>query len=447
MRGRTFLWRRRRLAATVWLCATLSSGAAAFGDSERTATATKGVGQFSRNRLLPRFDRDRDGELNAGERARIREAFGGIDVPMLPDTPYDYTTVAYPSYIDRAEIARIDNTPADNRTTDFGARLGRVLFYDRQLSRNRTIGCASCHVARAGFSDPRRFSVGYAGGRTGRNAMGLVNLRSTNLGGDRPGFFWDERAPTLEAQVLMPIQDAVEMGMVLSALESRLQALPYYPPLFEAAFGSSAVTSARIAKAVAQFLRSMHSYRSRFDRAASSQDRRGGFSAPFDDFTAQENLGKSRFIDGVGGVPELGCAVCHVPPTFGMGKSMNNGLARKYADRGLGVLDRPSNDPFTPSNDGKFKAPSLRNVELTAPYMHDGRFETLEQVVEHYSRGIHDHENLAVALADPIPENATSGFGYGPREKAALVAFLKTLTDRSFVSDPRFADPFVRADP
>jgi cytochrome c peroxidase len=272
--------------------------------------------------------------------------------------------------------------------------------------------------------------------------MGLANLRYTNLKGAQPGFFWDERAATLEAQVLMPIQDRIEMGMELGELEAKLQKLPYYPPFFAAAFGSPEVTSDRIAKAVAQFLRSMVALNAKFDRAADAAG--GNYSAAFERFTEQENLGKSLFIDGIGGVAEMGCAHCHIPPTFGMPTAFNNGLDLKSKDQGLGALGRPSNDPFTPSNDGKFKAPSLRNIALTAPYMHDGRFKTLDEVVEHYSRGVHPHENLGLAFGEQPGKGATWGFQLTGEQKAALVAFMKTLTDESLISDAKFSDPFVR---
>ncbi|MCZ6807872.1 MAG: cytochrome-c peroxidase, partial [Deltaproteobacteria bacterium] len=356
-----------------WVCIAFVPAATLASDATNST-----VRPFTNDGLLERFDKNRNGELDPTERIALREAFGGIDVPMLPTQPHDYTTGDYPPHVDRTEIDRMDNTPEGNPTTNAGAALGRVLFYDKLLSRNRTISCASCHLQRAGFADPERFSVGFEGGRTGRNSMSLAGLRYSNLKGNRPGFFWDERAVTLEMQVLMPIQDGVEMGMKLGDLEKRLQRTAYYPGLFESAFGSRRVTSDRISKAVAQFLRSLNSFGSRFDRAAAKASRRGDYALPFDSFTAQENLGKTLFIKGLGNVPELGCAVCHVPPTFGMAKSLNNGLELIYKDRGLGGVDRPVNDPFTPSNDGKFKAPSLRNVERTAPYMHDGRFETLE---------------------------------------------------------------------
>lgn len=408
---------------------------------------------FTRPALLGRFDKDRDGRLDAAEIKALRRAFGDVDVPMLPAKPYRYRLAESHRGLWQQALRGTDNTPAENPTTDAGAALGRVLFYDRRLSRNNTVACGSCHHQQHGFSDPRRFSIGYRGERTGRNAMGLANLRFSNVSGGRPGFFWDERAATLEDQVLMPIQDETEMGMDLAKLEAKLQKLPYYPPLFEAAFGTPQVTSERIAKAVAQFLRALVSFDSKFDRAAKAAG--GDYSRDFAGFTAEENLGKSLFIDGVGGVAEIGCAHCHVPPTFGMPKSFNNGLDLHYADRGLGARDVAVNDPFTPSNDGKFKAPSLRNVALTAPYMHDGRFKTLEEVVEHYSSGVHPHPNLGLAFAEDEAgeagdpggkrgEEGTSGFRLTAAQKAALVAFLKTLTDEKFLTDPRFSDPFVR---
>ncbi len=374
--------------------------------------------------------------------AAAEEPIRRVDVPMLPQKRDDYTTVRLPKHVNPAKLAQADNTTEQNELTNEGATLGRVLFYDTQLSRNNTVSCATCHEQRAGFSDPKRFSVGFERGLTGRNSMGLANLRYTNIKGARPGFFWDERAATLEAQVLMPIQDRVEMGMELRELEVKLQQRPYYPPLFAAAFGSPEVTSDRISKAVAQFLRSMVAWNAKFDRAAEAAG--GNYSATFEKFTDQENLGKSLFIDGVTGVAEMGCAHCHIPPTFGMPLAFNNGLDLKSKDRGLGALGRPSNDPFTPSNDGKFKASSLRNIALTAPYMHDGRFKSLEEVVEHYSRGVHPHENLGLAFADQPSDGGTTGFQLTGEQKAALVAFMKTLTDETLISDPKFSDPFVR---
>jgi cytochrome c peroxidase len=402
------------------------------------------IDAFREDVLLSRFDADKDGQLSGCERAAVREAFGGIDVPMLPRQAFDYTTVRLPAYVD-PDFEQSDNTPADNPLSESGATLGRVLFYDTQLSRNNTIACASCHHQQAGFSDTRQFSVGFEGGPTRRNAMGLANLRYSNIRGSQPGFFWDERAATLEDQVLMPIQDEIEMGMSLGQLEAKLEKVPYYPPLFQAAFGSSEITADRIAKAVAQFMRSMVSLNSKFDRAAHASQ--GDYSVAFEQFTDQENLGKTLFLEGASGIAEFGCAVCHLPPTFAMPKAFNNGLDLQYKDAGLGALGRVPNDPFTPSDDGKFKAPSLRNVALTAPYMHDGRFKTLEEVLEHYSNGIHSHENLGVALEEQDGEAETSGFHFTDEQKSAVVAFLKTLSDDDFASDQKFTDPFVRISP
>jgi cytochrome c peroxidase len=405
------------------------------------SAAAENITRFHRQTLLERFDSNHNEQLDPRERRALRRAFGGIDIPMLPSRSFDYTTLHLPGHLDKAQLDEADNTPADNPITDQGATLGRVLFYDRQLSRNNTVACGSCHLQDAGFSDPRRVSVGFEGGHTTRNAMSLANLRYSNILGHRPGFFWDERAATLEDQVLMPIQDKLEMGMTLPQLEKRLAGLPYYPPLFEAAFGSPEVTSDRVAKSVSQFMRAMVSMNSRFDRAAGPGE---DDSATFAGFSEQEKLGRSLYFNGADGIAEHGCAHCHIPPTFGMMKSLNNGLDLKYLDPGLGALDRPPNDPFAPSNDGKFKAPSLRNIELSAPYMHDGRFKTLAAVVEHYSSGVHPHVNLGLAFEQQQAARPTTGFGFSNKQKAALVAFLKTLTDRQFVTDPRFSDPFVR---
>ena len=274
--------------------------------------------------------------------------------------------------------------------------------------------------------------------------MGFANLRYTHLRRGRPGFFWDERAPTLEAQVLMPIQDGVEMGMDLEALEHKLERVPFYPPLFRSAFGAPDVSRERIAQALAQFLRAIVSFDSKFDQGAARAG--NDLSRDFDNFTDLENQGKSLFIEGPGDIAEHACAMCHVPPTFHMPASSNIGLALRYVDKGLGALGRASNDVVTPSNDGKFKAPSLRNVELTAPYMHDGRFKRLEDVVDHYSRGVHPHKNLGLVFEKTNDGMPTSGFHLTETESAALIAFLKTLTDRSLISAPQYSDPFERSE-
>lgn len=433
---------RQNYSATSVLFLVLANAVVCAGETPDVDTTA----DFTRAGLLSRFDANQDGQLNAAERQSLHAAFGGIDVPLLPARPHRYKFDEGTSQLAFSQLRHLDNTPNDNPINDRGATLGRVLFYDQQLSRNNTIACASCHDQQRAFADPRRFSVGFKGGKTGRNSMGMGYLRFSMINESNPGFFWDERAATLEDQALMPIQDPIEMGMKLDDLLQKLRRLPYYPPLFAAAFRTKDITSERISQALAQFMRSMVSFDSRFDRAAQAAG--GDYSRDFDDFTESENLGKSLFIDGVGGVTEIGCSHCHVPPTFGMPKSFNIGLALHYKDQGLGARNVPSNDPFTATNDGKFKASSLRNIALTAPYMHDGRFQTLEQVVAHYSSGVHSHANLGLAISDEDNEDdqstSTSGFRLTRQQQSALVAFLKTLTDKALVTDPKFSDPFVR---
>src|ERR1051325_7237300 len=280
---------------------------------------------------------------------------------LLPAPSFNYANPILPPSFHVPPIVGQDNMPATNITSDAGATLGRVLFYDKRLSINQTLSCSSCHQQAHGFSDARKFSVGFNGGLTARNAMGLSNGRWYL----RRHFFWDERANTLEDQVLQPIQNSVEMGMTLSALTNRLAAEPFYTNLFAAAFGSPEITSDRISPSPAQFVRSIVSVRSKYD---------AGVPIGFSNFTPQENLGRQIFFGQVGNAT---CAACHGTDNFVPGPNINNnGLEFPYVDKGLGGITGLTQD------DGKFKAPSLRNIELTAPYMHDGRFTNLEQVVE-----------------------------------------------------------------
>jgi cytochrome c peroxidase len=434
------------VAILLALCAPLVNGDESLTAPDRTDPPNP----FSRQALLAKFNKNADGELNAAERSDVRASFGDLDVPLLPTEPDDYCELKLPPHFQKAKVLDLDNTPHDNVLTNGGATLGRVLFYDKQLSRNNTIACASCHLQKSAFADPRQFSPGFAGGHTKRNAMGLVNLRFTCFDDCTAGLFWDERAESLEQQALMPVQDQLEMGMDLSELERKLSELPYYAPLFQQAFGSPEVTSSRIARAIAQFVRSIVSCNSRFDEAAATA---ADVTQDFEGWTAEENLGKELFFEGADGFTEFACAMCHQPPTFNMSMAMNIGLDMEYVDTGLGALNRKSNDRFTPSNDGKFKAPSLRNVAITAPYMHDGRFKTLDEVLKHYSEGVHPHPNLELAFRQPESDSPTNdlgmgiGFGFSDRQKAALIAFLKTLTDEKLINDPRYSDPFLRAEP
>lgn len=344
----------------------------------------------------------------------------------LPGAAYNYAAPSLPANFSVQPIAGQDNMPGTNVTTDLGATLGRVLFYDKRLSTNRTVSCSSCHQQEHGFSDPRQFSVGFDGGLTGRNSMGLSNARWYQ----RRHFFWDERADTLEDQVLMPIQNSVEMGMTLQALTNRLQAEPFYTNLFTQVFGSSQVTSERISKALAQFVRSVVSTRSKYDI---------GVTNNFANFTAEENLGRQIFNGQVG---NANCAACHGSDNFVPGNAINNnGLEFPFVDKGLGGITGVSAD------EGKFKVPSLRNIELTAPYMHDGRFATLEEVVEFYNSGVVDNPNLSPPMRNPANQGGgVKRLNLTTAQKAALVAFMKTLTDTGLATDEKLSDPFNYGD-
>ena len=341
------------------------------------------------------------------------------DALILPATAANYANPVLPAHLLTQQIRAQDNTPGTNPTTNNGATLGRVLFYDKRLSANNTVSCSSCHQAAHGFSDPNRFSTGFAGGTTSRNSMGLTSARYYL----RQNFFWDERAATLEDQVLLPIQNTTEMGMTLPELVTKIQAEPYYATLFSNAFGSPEVTSDRISKALAQFVRSIVSGSSKYDQ---------GVPLGFSNLTASENRGRGLF-------GTAGCAACHGTDNFVPGNLIfNNGLENPYVDKGLGAVTGLASD------EGFFKVPSLRNIELTAPYMHDGRFTTLEQVVEFYNSGVVNHPNLSPPLKNPGGPGAGQPrrLNLSAEQKADLVAFMKTLTDTSVTTDTKFQDPF-----
>lgn len=307
-------------------------------------------------------------------------------------------------------VAFSDNTPSGNRITNPGAALGRVLFYDVRLSRDDRIACAGCHRQEFGFGDTARFSPGHVGRPLARHTMALANARFNAAG----RFFWDERAASLEAQVLQPIADSMEMGLDPDALVRKLAATSFYPALFTAAFGSPEITRDRIAAALAQFVRSLVSARSRVDAVYAT-----GTAPDPTLLTASEREGLQLFMT-------IGCIGCHRTGAFFADKATNNGLDSIPADTGAGA--------------GRFKPPSLRNVAVRPPYMHDGRFTTLRQVVEFYDHGVHDAPGLDPRLrgADGRPRR----LHLSPNQIDALVAFMGALTDTTFLRDPRFSDPF-----
>jgi cytochrome c peroxidase len=338
---------------------------------------------------------------------------------VLPDPPHPYADIDLPAHFKTPAAQRFDNLPRDNRVTDAGAALGRVLFHDTRLSASNNTACASCHHQKHAFVDPNRFSEGHQGKKTDRHAPSLVELRYYPRG----RFFWDERASSLEDQVLKPIQSPLEMGNTLPKLMEALVKDEHYPELYEKAFGSKSITPERTARALAQFLRSMVSYRSKYDEGLAKARL---VRADFDNFTAEENRGKNLFLDR--------CASCHLPggqsAHFVLDRPRNNGLDADIRKTDGGIGDMTLNTAQV----GLFKSPSLRNAEFTAPYMHDGRFKTLEEVVEHYSRGIKPHPNADGRLRRPL--------NFNRRQEASLVAFMKTLSDRHFINDPKYSDPF-----
>jgi cytochrome c peroxidase len=350
-----------------------------------------------------------------------------IATPMLPTVPYHYADTAN----ETADYAALDNMPAENPVTDDGATLGRVIFYDRNLSANGLVSCASCHTQATAFDDHTRRSIGFRGKITDRAAMPLNNARYN----PRLRYFRDERAATLEEQVLVPFTDLIEMGLRPGELVERVAGRPFYGALFSAAFGGATITENRIASALAQFVRSITANRSRYDLARKKYDNP---LDPFASFTPQENRGKEIFFGSLasgGG----GCASCHVTDAFLMIEPRNNGVddGSPDDDPGIGGISGKESDL------GLFRAASLKNVALTAPYMHDGRFADLEAVIEHYDSGVRRHPNLSDELRDASGEPAR--LGLSASDKAALVAFLETLTDDNVISNPRYSDPFRRS--
>jgi cytochrome c peroxidase len=314
----------------------------------------------------------------------------------LPDVPYQYLT------------------GSDLPT------LGRVLFYDNQLSLNNSVSCSSCHVQSLAFADNAKASTGFENRLTSRNSMPIQNLTDNSL---FVSLFWDGRETSLQTMVLKPIVNHVEMGIPdVDQLAEKLQNIPYYQELFTKAYFSPEVTSDKIAIALSSFLRSIESKNTKLDRAQ--------FGAT--SLSALESVGQQLFTE------TYDCNSCHqVQDPHGYieaGTFANIGLDQVYTDKGFEEVTG------NPADAGKFKIPSLRNVALTAPYMHDGRFETLDEVMEHYSEGIEDHPNLDPRLKSP--EGTPMAFHIPEQDRRAIIAFLNTLTDQQMITDPRFSNPF-----
>lgn len=336
----------------------------------------------------------------------------------------DHFTVSATGGMGGPSVVATDNTPADNPITEAGAGLGRLLFYDTGLSANGTIACASCHKAELGFADDATLSLGFEGGETRRHSMALTNARFY----EPAAYFWDQRAATLEDQVLMPLQDEVEMGMTLDAVVAAVESGDQYASWFECAFGDDEVTSERVARALAQFVRSIVSFESPYDQGRAQVS---SALADFPNFTEEENLGKEIFMGTPMSPNGAGCAVCHQGEVMAASGAENNGLdVNTSDDEGYGEVTRASTDM------GTFKVPSLRNVAVRGKFMHDGRFETLRQVVDHYADSVEPHPNLGMPLNMHDIELSEA-------ERLALVAFLETLTDDRMLAAEKYSDPFA----
>lgn len=300
--------------------------------------------------------------------------------------------------------------PSSNVTTEEGVQLGRMLFYETRLSANNTISCANCHKQEYAFADNRRQSVGHDGSLTTRNAMALVNLLWVKQ------FFWDGRVKGLEEQAVFPLTDPHEMGQALEESVEKLQQTAEYPTLFKAAFGTD-VTAKGIVRALAQFERTLISASSRYDR-----------------FLNGEYLPDSSEKRGMDLFTTANCAHCHGGPKMYKELFHNNGFDISRIDPGRSAFTGRQEDK------GRFRVATLRNIALTSPYMHDGRFATLREVLDHYSDHIQPSETLSPFLTDH--DGNSRLLRLTSQEKTDIIAFLQLLTDSTFITNPLFSNPF-----
>jgi cytochrome c peroxidase len=341
--------------------------------------------------------------FRAGE---LLDGTGFVAKAIPPVVPKDLPSKYTPHRFAMAATFPIPALPRDNPLIEERISLGQRLFRETALSIDGSLACASCHAAATGFSDPRRFSPGVRGQLGTRQSMALVNLAW------KREFFWDGRARSLRDQVLMPIQDPTEMAETLESVVGKLSGMPEYPVLFENAFGTPRIDAERIALALEQFVLTLTHFRSRFDLSTQGK-------AILSD---QERRGLELFMTE--NEPRMGqrgadCFHCHGGMLFTDHQFHDNGLDLAPTDPGRASVSGREADR------GKFVTPTLRNIARTAPYMHDGRFQTLEQVVRHYSEGVQASPNLDPNLA----KHPAGGLHLSPDDQSALVAFLKTLSE------------------
>ena len=357
---------------------------------------------------------------------KIIFTFLSLAALMVACDPDDDTVKAVydptPYVLDYGEFPDPD-LPADNKPTVAGVQLGRMLFYEKQLSKDGSQSCADCHLQKDGFSDIRQFSLGVEQLPGKRQAMAVFNLAW-----HKNGMFWDGRSPKVRDQALKPIQDPLEMNETLENAVAKLKADKRYTDQFIRAFGDDNITSERMGLAMEQFEFTMVSNKSKYD----------GYLAGTEALTDSEERGRVLFFaefDPFSGQKGGECFHCHGGFNLTNDLFMNNGLDAEadFTDEGRYKV---TNDP---ADKAKFKVPSLRNIAITPPYMHDGRFATLEQVIEHYDTGVKNSPTVDGLLFNNLNPG---GLQLSAQDKADLVAFLKTLTDVSFLEDERFSSPF-----
>ncbi|MDB5274669.1 MAG: Cytochrome-c peroxidase [Chitinophagaceae bacterium] len=328
----------------------------------------------------------------------------------------DVYTFVYPSYFG-STIQKKDTLKKSV------VQLGRFLFYDKRLSGNNTVSCASCHQQKFAFTDPKALSEGVNGATT-RNSISLTNLMWHGM------YFWDGRSKTLEEQALIPIQNKIEMDQDLDSLLVELNRIPLYKKLFAKAYVDKKITKEHIATAIAQFEKTIVSSGSRFDQFLSGDK---------EVLTEEEKKGYVLFTtipDARTGKRGAGCSLCHSSNLLHEQNIRNNGLDSTFKDQGVGDISKNHDDI------GKFKVPSLRNIAVTAPYMHDGRFQTLEAVLNHYSHGIKMSPSVSSFL--PYMSNMEEGksLQLDPTEIKSIIAFLNSLTDKSLLNKKEYSNPF-----
>jgi cytochrome c peroxidase len=321
--------------------------------------------------------------------------------------------------------------PADNLLSYQGIELGKMLFYEKQLSADNTISCGSCHQQKLAFTDGLGQSVGFQNRKREVGSMSLANLLWQNR------FNWTGNANVLEQQVLMPMQHSAEMNQPIANTITKLKNTTIYPKKFMEVFGNQEITEDKIAKALAQFLRTLVSADAKFDKFL-----RGELQ-----LSPQEQRGRELLQHPYAGRLRGGnCIDCHTGLNFSGSNLGFDGFRNNGLDDDANLADGLYTVTKNVFDKGKFKVPTLRNIALTAPYMHDGRFKTLEEVLDHYNEHIKINQNLDPLILEAtnlmFPTAGQVQLGLTEQEKKDIIAFLQTLTDEKFITNPAFANPF-----